>query len=121
MLQEALNPSDGGPEVQRFGWTYRIGDRVIQTENDYDKDVFFLSEHGISSGRAAKIYRIYRHESIAKIKQNPYQLADDIRGIGFKTADELAAKVGIERDSPYRARAAVRYALRPPMIWHRLL
>ncbi len=40
VLQEALNPSDGGPEVQRFGWTYRIGDRVIQTENDYDKDVF---------------------------------------------------------------------------------
>jgi len=40
VLQEALNPSDGGPEVQRFGWTYRIGDRVIQTENDYDRDVF---------------------------------------------------------------------------------
>ena len=40
VLQEALNPSTGGPEVQRFGWTYRIGDRVIQTENDYDKDVF---------------------------------------------------------------------------------
>jgi exodeoxyribonuclease V alpha subunit len=40
VLQQALNPSTGGPEVQRFGWTFRIGDRVIQTENDYDKDVF---------------------------------------------------------------------------------
>ena len=40
VLQTALNPGDGGPEVQRFGWTFRIGDRVIQTENDYDKDVF---------------------------------------------------------------------------------
>jgi exodeoxyribonuclease V alpha subunit len=40
VLQEALNPGDGGPEVQRFGWTYRIGDRVIQTENDYNRDVF---------------------------------------------------------------------------------
>jgi len=40
VLQPALNPGDGGPEVQRFGWTFRIGDRVIQTENDYDKDVF---------------------------------------------------------------------------------
>jgi exodeoxyribonuclease V alpha subunit len=40
VLQEALNPSTGGPEVQRFGWTYRIGDRVIQTENDYNRDVF---------------------------------------------------------------------------------
>jgi exodeoxyribonuclease V alpha subunit len=40
VLQEALNPSDGGPEIQRFGWTFRIGDRVIQTENNYDHDVF---------------------------------------------------------------------------------
>ncbi len=40
VLQAAINPGDGGPEVQRFGWTYRIGDRVIQTENDYDRDVF---------------------------------------------------------------------------------
>ena len=40
VLQEALNPSTGGPEVQRFGWTFRIGDRVIQTENDYNRDVF---------------------------------------------------------------------------------
>ena len=40
MLQAALNPGDGGPEVQRFGWTFRIGDRVIQTENNYNRDVF---------------------------------------------------------------------------------
>ena len=40
VLQAALNPGDGGPEVQRFGWAFRIGDRVIQTENDYDRDVF---------------------------------------------------------------------------------
>jgi exodeoxyribonuclease V alpha subunit len=40
VLQAALNPGDGGPEVQRFGWTFRIGDRVIQTENNYDRDVF---------------------------------------------------------------------------------
>ena len=40
VAQTALNPGDGGPEVDRFGWTFRIGDRVIQTENDYDKDVF---------------------------------------------------------------------------------
>ena len=40
MLQAALNPGDGGPEIQRFGWTFRIGDRVIQTENDYNRDVF---------------------------------------------------------------------------------
>ena len=73
--------------------------------------MLFLAEHGISAGRAVRIYRTYGQESIAKIKENPYQLADDIRGIGFKTADELAAKMGIDRNSPYRARAAVRYTL----------
>ena len=73
--------------------------------------MLFLTEHGITSGRAVRIYRTYGHEAIAKIKANPYQLADDIRGIGFKTADELAAKLGIDRNSPYRARAAVLYTL----------
>ncbi len=73
--------------------------------------MLFLAEHGISSGRAVRIYRTYGQESIAKIKENPYRLADDIRGIGFKTADELAAKMGIDRNSPYRAGAAVQYTL----------
>ena len=73
--------------------------------------MLFLAEHGISFGRAVRIYRTYGQESIAKIKENPYRLADDIRGIGFKTADELAAKMGIDRNSPYRARAAVQYTL----------
>jgi exodeoxyribonuclease V alpha subunit len=73
--------------------------------------MLFLAEHGISSGRAVRIYRTYGQQSIAKIKENPYQLADDIRGIGFKTADELAARLGIDRNSPYRARAAVQYTL----------
>jgi len=40
VLQQALNPGDGGAETQRFGWTFRIGDRVIKTENDYNRDVF---------------------------------------------------------------------------------
>ena len=73
--------------------------------------MLFLAEHGISSGRAVRIYRTYGQEAIAKIKANPYQLADDIRGIGFKTADELASRLGIDRNSPYRARAAVQYTL----------
>jgi exodeoxyribonuclease V alpha subunit len=82
-----------------------------QEQKEVRKIMLFLAEHGISSGRAVRIYRTYGQESIAKIKENPYQLADDIRGIGFKTADELAAKMGIDRNSPYRARAAVRYTL----------
>jgi exodeoxyribonuclease V alpha subunit len=82
-----------------------------EEQKEVRKLMLFLTEHGITSGRAVRIYRTYGHESIAKIKANPYQLADDIRGIGFKTADELAAKLGIDRDSPYRARAAVLFSL----------
>ncbi len=80
-------------------------------QKEIRKIMLFLSEHGITSGRAIRIYRTYGHEAIAKIKENPYQLADDIRGIGFKTADELAAKLGIDRNSPFRAKAAVQYTL----------
>ncbi|MHB8969910.1 MAG: SF1B family DNA helicase RecD2 [Pirellulaceae bacterium] len=82
-----------------------------EEQREVRKIMLFLTEHGITSGRAVRIYRTYGHESIAKIKQNPYQLADDIRGIGFKTADELAGTLGIDRNSPYRARAAVQYTL----------
>ncbi len=82
-----------------------------QEQKEVRKIMLFLAEHGISSGRAVRIYRTYGQEAIAKIKENPYQLADDIRGIGFKTADELAAKLGIDRNSTFRARAAVRYTL----------
>lgn len=80
-------------------------------QQEVRKIMLFLTEHGIASGRAVRIYRTYGHESIAKIKSNPYQLADDVRGIGFKTADALAATLGIDRNSPYRARAGVRYTL----------
>jgi exodeoxyribonuclease V alpha subunit len=74
-----------------------------EEQKEVRKIMLFLSEHGIGSGRAVRIYRTCGQESIAKIKANPYQLADDIRGIGFKTADELGAKLGIDRNSPHRA------------------
>ena len=82
-----------------------------EEQKEVRKIILFFTEHGITSGRAIRIYRTYGHESIAKIKENPYQLADDIRGIGFKTADELASTLGIDRNSPYRARAAVQSAI----------
>ena len=82
-----------------------------QEQKEVRKIMLFLSEVGIASGRAMRIYRTYGHQAIGKIKANPYQLAEDIRGIGFKTADELAAKLGIDRNSPERARAAVCYTL----------
>ncbi len=82
-----------------------------EEQREVRKIMLFFSEMGIPSGRAVRIYRIYGDQAISKIKANPYQLADDIRGIGFKTADELAERLGIDRNSPHRARAAVRYAL----------
>jgi len=82
-----------------------------EEQKEVRKLMLFLTEHGITSGRAVRIYRTYGHEAIAKIKANPYQLADDIRGVGFKTADELAAKLGIDRNSPFRARAAILFSL----------
>ena len=82
-----------------------------EQQKEVRKIMLFLTEHGITPGRAVRIYCTYGHQAIGKIKENPYQLADDIRGIGFKTADELAANLGIDRNSPYRARAAVHYTL----------
>ncbi len=82
-----------------------------QEQKEVRKIMLFFAEYGISSGRAVRIYRTYGQDAIARIKENPYQLADDIRGIGFKTADQLAAKLGIDGHSPYRARAAVRFTL----------
>ena len=74
--------------------------------------MLFLHELGIGSGsRAVRIYKTYGQDAVAKIRANPYQLADDVRGIGFKTADQLAGRLGIDPQSPDRARAAVRYAL----------
>lgn len=90
--------------------------RRIRSSWDEQREVrklmLFFSQYGIGSGRALRIYRVYGQDAIERIRANPYQLADDIRGIGFKTADELAAKLGIDRHSPHRARAAVSYALR---------
>ncbi|HVO65265.1 MAG TPA: ATP-dependent RecD-like DNA helicase [Syntrophales bacterium] len=71
----------------------------------------FLQSHGIGTGRAVRIYKTYGEESIIKVTENPYRLALDIHGIGFKTADTLAMKLGITPDSLIRAQAGVRHVL----------
>ena len=69
------------------------------------KDVMvFLQGYGVSTGFAAKIYRQYGKESIETVKGNPYRLADDIWGIGFKTADSIASKMGYEKNDLRRCR-----------------
>ncbi len=71
----------------------------------------FLQSHGIGTGRAVRIYKTYGDEAIVKVSENPYCLALDIYGIGFKTADALAITLGIPRDSLIRAQAGVRHVL----------
>ncbi len=71
----------------------------------------FLQSHGIGTARAIRIYKTYGEQAVSIVSANPYRLALDIQGIGFKTADALAAKLGTPPDSPVRARAAVRHVL----------
>ena len=71
----------------------------------------FLHSYGIGTARAVRIYKTYGENAIEMVKANPYRLSTDIWGVGFATADELALKLGIPRDSPFRAQAAVRHVL----------
>ena len=73
--------------------------------------MIFLQQFGISDNLAVKIYNTYGERIYKAIKENPYQLSDDIAGVGFKTADEIAGKVGIQIDSDYRIKSGIYYAL----------
>src|SRR6266571_9385551 len=71
----------------------------------------FLHSHGVGTARAVRIYKTYGSEAITRVQENPYRLALDIHGIGFKTADTLAQRLGIPRDAVIRAQAGVRHVL----------
>ena len=71
----------------------------------------FLHEHGVGTARAVRIYRTYGGDAIRVMSEDPYQLARDIRGIGFRTADTLAMRLGIEKTAMIRIRAGVGFAL----------
>ena len=71
----------------------------------------FLHSHGVGTSRAFRIYKTYGAEAIENVREDPYRLARDIWGIGFKTADQIAASLGIDRHSDLRARAGVEYVL----------
>ena len=73
--------------------------------------MLFLQDHGVSTAYAAKIYRQYGNESIEKVKENPFRLADDIWGIGFRTADGIAQKLGFEKEAFVRLRSGILYTL----------
>ncbi len=71
----------------------------------------FLHSHGVGTSRAFRIYKTYGDEALDKVRENPYCLARDVWGIGFKTADEIAGRLGVAKDSELRARAGVEHTL----------
>jgi exodeoxyribonuclease V alpha subunit len=77
--------------------------------------MLFLHSNGVGTSRAVRIYKTYGSDAVQLISENPYRLARDIRGIGFRTADQIAAKLGIEKTALIRVRAGIAYALTEAM------
>ena len=71
----------------------------------------FLQSHGVGTGHAVRIYQQYGEDAIHSVRQDPYRLQRDVRGIGFQTADRIAGDLGVSREAPERVRAGLRYLL----------
>ena len=83
----------------------------VEEKKDLRKAMIFLQKYGISTKLAAKIYKYYGMKVYKVLEENPYQLADNIKGIGFRTADEIASRIGIHTDSDYRIKSGIFYTL----------
>lgn len=104
--------------IERLREVPRIGKRRVEKireswekQKDIKNVMLFLQQYGVSTAYAAKIYRQYGKESIDKVQDNPYRLADDIWGIGFKTADSIASKMGYEKNDLRRCKSGISYTL----------
>jgi exodeoxyribonuclease V alpha subunit len=75
----------------------------------------FLHSHGVGTARAVRIYKTYGADAVQVMSENPYRLAPDIQGIGFKTADQIAMKLGIDKTAMIRIRAGISYPLAETM------
>ena len=105
-------------EIERLLEIPGIGKRRVEQiregwerQKEIKNVMLFLQDHGVSTAFAARIYRQYGNESVPKVKENPFRLADDIWGIGFKTADGIAEKLGFEKESFVRLRSGIMYTL----------
>ena len=83
----------------------------VEEKKDLRKAMIYLQKYGISTKLAAKIYKYYGIKVYKVLEENPYQLADNIEGIGFRTADEIASRIGIHTDSDYRIKSGIFYTL----------
>jgi len=106
------NSSGKLQKVEGIGPTRRASIKAAWEEQKGVREIMsFLFSHGVSTARAFRIHRTYGDAAIERIQRDPYCLARDIRGIGFLIADGIARKLGIEKNSPLRARAGVEYVL----------
>jgi exodeoxyribonuclease V alpha subunit len=99
-------------EVNGIGLGRR--DKIVhawQDQRNIREIMVFLQSHGVGTAKAVRIYKTYGQDAIARVQANPYQLARDIHGIGFKSADLIASHLGVAKDSLVRARAGVHYTL----------
>ena len=83
----------------------------VNEKRDLRQAMIFLQQYGITMNLAVKVYQAYGQDVYGIIRGNPYRLADDIDGVGFRTADEIAARVGIRMDSDFRVRSGILYTL----------
>lgn len=114
--EETLNVIE--EDIQRLSEVDGIGKKRIdliakswEKQKDVKDIMVFLQGNGVSSAYAAKIYKAYGKESINKVKENPYRLADDIWGIGFKTADSIAKNMGYAENDIRRCKSGIIYSL----------
>lgn len=84
---------------------------LMHEKRGYRDAMMFLQKYGIGNSLAIKVYSYYQDRIYSLIEENPYRLAEDITGIGFKTADEIAMRVGVKPDSDYRIRSGILYTL----------
>lgn len=105
-------------DIQRLLEVPGIGKKCVdkiteswERKKEIKNVMLFLQDHGVSTAFAAKIYRQYGNKSIPKVKENPFRLADDIWGIGFKPADSIAMKLGIGKETFIRLHSGIMYTL----------
>ena len=82
-----------------------------EAQREIKNVMLFLQSYDVSTAHAAKIYKTYGNDALLIVTENPYQLADDIYGIGFVTADTIAQKLGMDKDAPQRVEAGIKYVL----------
>ncbi|MCJ7737166.1 MAG: helix-hairpin-helix domain-containing protein, partial [Anaerolineae bacterium] len=113
---DTLSVLDEAPE--RLSETLGVGAKrsaaiasAWQEQQQIREVMLFLQSHGVTTGLAVKIYKAYGDEALQVVQDNPYRLARDIWGVGFKTADKIAQDLGLPLDAPSRVQAGVAYTL----------